>query len=429
MNTPLPEEFVLRLRRDAPLRATNLLKSLDEDPTLSIRWNSWKRPAPDLEPVAWSSHGYYLDHRPVFAADPWWHAGVYYVQEPSSMLLEQALLHLGAILPESAHALDLSAAPGGKTLLLDQCLPDSHYITANEIIPKRASILKENVLRWGSPRIAVTNNAPEHFTPHEETFDLVVVDAPCSGEGMFRKDETARKEWTPESGQQCSTRQSQILDDVWPALKPGGFLLYSTCTFDPAENLDAWSHLNARVLEVPLNRDWGIERIGNAERFGYQCYTDQVRGEGFFFTLLQKPGTLVSSDVRSSTGAPEVPWALKATQTPREVLLNGIRYISKGPQLSEEKGGELRPTTEAVWSRACRVDLPHIELDRDQALSYLHGGDLRIEATDPGMVVLAYRDVPLGMGKQVRGRINNGYPKGYRLRKHPSSLEAGALPW
>lgn len=459
MDTPLPEEFIQRLRRDYPLRADAIASSLNGEPSLSIRWNTHKAPLPTgLSQVPWSKTGFYLHERPTFAADPWWHAGVYYVQEASSMMLEQAVQQIIPDLPESLTALDLSAAPGGKTLLLDQCLPDDSLIVSNEIIPKRAQILRENVLKWGSMKIAVTNNAPSDFTEQEQVFDLILVDAPCSGEGMFRKDDTARSEWTPESGAMCSARQSDILNDIWPTLSAGGYLIYSTCTFDRSENLDAWAHLDAEQVEIELDPSWGVERIEKEGRFGYQCFTDKVKGEGFFFTVLKKTGESMRSEVLvdPALSYPEVPWVngpfdsspdesssrIYVTSTRSNSMsihrfrtkesgldLYPLKVIHDGPIIAERKGHEWRPTTEVVWSEAYNGLLPRIELELPSALDYLHGMDIRKDLAEPGYVVLTYRDVPIGVGKQVKGRINNAYPKPFRLRKHPSTLELTPLPW
>lgn len=430
-----------------PAHAQTLLKALDGNPEHSIRWNSKTNPPLGLDPVPWNKHGFYLRDRPVYAADPLWHAGAYYVQEASSMLLAEVIKQIKAQLTSHMHVLDLSAAPGGKTTLLDQELPIDALIIANEIIPKRAHILRENVLRWGSDRIRVTHNSPTEIGQLGENFQFILVDAPCSGEGMFRKDDMARTEWTPESGDLCSVRQTAILKDIWPALVPGGFLLYSTCTFDYKENLDAWRELNAHVVPLSFPNEWGIERIGNENQFGYQCYPDQVRGEGFFFTLLKKPGDLEDIPEKSALlhQKPEVDWLqqhIRTTAHGNKLFgsnmnlwqylsppLNRLNYVLRETPIAQKKGSEWRPETPLAWSKTIDCDFPEVELSRDQALEYLHGQDVRVEAHKPGYVVLTYRAVRLGFGKQVKGRINNGYQKSFRLRKSPNDLKHLPLPW
>ncbi len=458
MNTPLPGEFIERLRRDYPHRAPELLSSLDEEPTVSIRWNAKKIPNPSkLASIPWSEHGFYLSNRSNFAADPWWHAGVYYVQEPSSRFLEHAVKTIKSELPEYAAVLDLSAAPGGKTLALDQSLPDKAVIIANEIVPKRAQILRENMLRWGSRRIAVTNNTPKSIGTQKDVLDLIIVDAPCSGEGMFRKDETARMEWTPNSGVKCSARQTEILNDIWPALNPGGFLIFSTCPFDAIENLDSWAHLDVAIIPLEMPTNWGIERVEKEGRFGYQWLPDRVRGEGFFLTVLHKRGTSERHELHFDLGPPhvEVPWIVGhdpqpwdhetgyiSTQVYKDrmflslsnwdrthIRMKELNLVLEGIPIAEKKGNEWRPTTFAVWCEEYWPHFPPVDLELEDVLNYLHGGDVRGDFEEPGFVVLRYRGIHLGIGKQLRGRINNGYPKPFRLRKHPSSLEDTIPPW
>lgn len=363
------------------------------------------------------------------------------------MLIAEVIKQIKPLLPIHLTALDLSAAPGGKTTLLDQELPKDALIIANEIIPKRAHILRENVLRWGSDRIRVTNNAPADIGQLGENFQFILVDAPCSGEGMFRKDDIARTEWTPESGELCSARQTDILNDIWPALAPGGFLLYSTCTFDTKENLDSWRELNAQVVPLSFPIGWGLERIGDEAHFGYQCFPDQVRGEGFFFTLLQKPGELEEVPEKSAPlhQNPEVDWLPEHIRTTAHgdklfgsnhnlwqylsPALNTLNYVLREIPIAQKKGSEWRPETPLAWSKTFETDFPQVELSREQALEYLHGQDLRMDAHTPGYVVLTYRAVRLGFGKQVKGRINNGYQKSFRLRKSPNDLKHETLPW
>ena len=196
------------------------------DAAISIRLNRSKCAAtPDYEPVPWATDGYYLHERPSFTFDPLLHAGCYYVQEASSMFVEQAVKqHLS----RARVALDLCAAPGGKSTLLRSLLPDDCVLVSNEVMRPRAQVLAENITKWGHPRCIVSSNYPADFTPLGELFDLILVDAPCSGEGMFRKDEVAVAEWSPENVKICWQRQRDILTDIWPTLQPGGILIYST---------------------------------------------------------------------------------------------------------------------------------------------------------------------------------------------------------
>ena len=282
-----PAEFINGLRESlGTLRADRILAALAGEPEVSVRVNPFKISLEGLrahfgtlagEAVPWApEEGFYLTGRPSFTLDPLFHAGAYYVQEASSMyagfLFEQALVRMDR--RTGLRVLDLCAAPGGKTTQLLSHLDETSLLVANEVVPARATVLAENVARWGCSNVAVTNSDPSAFTSLRAYFDVVVVDAPCSGEGMFRKDERAVAEWSPDNVRLCAARQRRILGDVWPALAPGGFLLYSTCTFNRSEDEDnvAWicSELGAACLEMR------------------HFYPGEDRGEGFFAALIQK---------------------------------------------------------------------------------------------------------------------------------------------
>lgn len=224
--------------------------------------------SPTLRPVAWCPSGSYLSERPSFAHDPLWHAGAYYVQEAASMFIAQAYKVIEStfstddMIGAPLKMLDLCAAPGGKSTLWRSLLPDEALLVANEPIRQRAQILAENLTKWGHPHTFVTQAFPDAFTSLEDTFDIIATDVPCSGEGMFRKDEQAREEWSPAAVISCADRQRDILTSVWPALKEGGFCVYSTCTFNREENEDlvAWAcdTLGAELVEIPTDPAWNI---------------------------------------------------------------------------------------------------------------------------------------------------------------------------
>ncbi len=236
--TVLPEEF---LRRVPP----ELAAALDGTPPVSVRFNPFKvsdRPE-GLRQVPWCRYGYYLDERPQFSLDPAWHAGAYYVQEASSMFVGELAGDIGGL-----RVLDLCAAPGGKTTLLSTLTGLDGLVVANEPIRARAQVLADNVARWGLGNVVVTNNDPSHFAGFRDWFDVVLVDAPCSGEGMFRRNPESRGEWSEANVVLCARRQRRILGDILAVLKPGGRLIYSTCTFNRAENEE--------------NVEWLIDELG-----------------------------------------------------------------------------------------------------------------------------------------------------------------------
>jgi 16S rRNA C967 or C1407 C5-methylase (RsmB/RsmF family) len=232
----LPKSFVERMQGQLGQAYTRFEQALQEPAPVSIRLNRRKLPiTPLLNPVPWTDSGHYLPERPLFTLDPRLHAGAYYVQEASSMFLEQALRQT-VELSQPLQVLDLCGAPGGKSTHIASLLTEDSLLVANEVIRSRASILAENVTKWGSGNVLVTSNDPRDFGRLPAFFDVMVVDAPCSGEGMFRKDVQAIQEWSEENVKLCAQRQQRILLDVWEALKPGGTFIYSTCTWNEAEN-------------------------------------------------------------------------------------------------------------------------------------------------------------------------------------------------
>ena len=286
-----PADFINVLHESAgPQRAERVLVALAAEPEVSVRVNPFKLTLAALrehfgpiagDPVAWApEEGFYLRERPTFTLDPLFHAGAYYVQEASSMyvgvLFDRAVTQLGRT--SGLRVLDLCAAPGGKSTQLLSRLDDTSFLVANEVVPARATVLAENIARWGCSNVAVTNSDPSAFTALRGYFDLAVVDAPCSGEGMFRKDERAVAEWSPDNVRLCAARQRRILGDVWPAVAPGGFLIYSTCTFNRMEDEE--------------NVAWICEELGGTCLEMRHFWPGEDRGEGFFASLIRKEDRL-----------------------------------------------------------------------------------------------------------------------------------------
>lgn len=281
-----PAQFVNDLReRLGTVLSEKILSALEEEPPVSVRVNPFKMPVEELrrhfgaiagDPVEWApGEGFYLNGRPSFTLDPLFHAGAYYVQEASSMyvgvLFDQALAACGG---GEVRVLDLCAAPGGKTTQLLSHMDDTSILVANEVVPSRATVLAENVARWGRSNVAVTSSDPSAFSGIRGFFDIAVVDAPCSGEGMFRKDSRAVAEWSPDTVRLCAARQRRILADMWPSLASGGFLIYSTCTFNPLENED--------------NVNWICQELGGGLMEMRHFYPGIDKGEGFFASLIRK---------------------------------------------------------------------------------------------------------------------------------------------
>ena len=382
----LPEDFVRMMHEqyDADT-ADSLCHALcDTEPEVSIRLNPRKGKTLsienlDVEACPWCPDAYYLHERPAFTFDPLLHAGAYYVQEASSMYVSQLLRHHFPVSGPSA-ALDLCAAPGGKSTLLASLLPQGSILVSNEPMPKRAQVLAENMQKWTRTaegeypvRSVVTQNYPTDFVEFTDSFDLLLTDVPCSGEGMFRKDEVAVQDWSLENVDLCWRRQREILQGIWHVLKPGGLLIYSTCTFNHFEDED--------------NVRWICENLGGMLLEERHFLPGRDRGEGFYCAAIQS--------------------------VPRDEE----QLPSLGVSSDELKSLEAKLRTLHVLPQAFSVepDMPRIELTYSQALSYLRREAVRVPAPR-GMVLLCYKGYVLGPGKCVGSRINNLYPEQWRIR-------------
>ena len=467
----LPPSFVENIR--ALLGEEECVRLCDAltqtEPPVSIRLNPLKRggalsvlPA-SPEKISWATDAFYLDERPAFTFDPLLHAGCYYVQEASSMFLEQALRQC---LTEGrpVTALDLCAAPGGKSTLLRSLLPAGSLLVANEVVRSRAQVLAENLTKWGHPDVVVTNSDPADFTPMADCFDLILTDVPCSGEGMFRKDEGAVNEWSPENVENCWKRQRRILSDIWPCLKPGGLLIYGTCTYNIKEDEEnvRWmrDERGAEVLSVDIPDEWGV--TGNllaGESFPvYRFFPHRTRGEGFFLAILRKPveedapsrlsfvkakerrgkskdkaqplfgkarlaeigGWLKEADAYTLLPDGTAVSAFPTVWLPvLEELKKKVRVMQAGVALAEIKGKDCVPLHALAMSVLLRADaFPRQEVDEQQAIAYLRKEAIALpDAAPRGVVLLTYRDVPLGFVKNIGSRANNLYPQEWRIRK------------
>lgn len=399
----LPEDFLNLMRQQLPAdELPAFLMALERDPVCSIRLNE-RKPAdvfPDAESVPWCPNGRYLAERPLFTLDPLLHAGCYYVQEASSMYVSHLLRTYIKSDSEPLVCLDLCAAPGGKSTLLLSDLPQGSLLIANEPIRTRANILRENIIKWGHPNAIVTSNYAEDFRPLGACFDLILCDAPCSGEGMFRKDSGSIAEWSMKNVEQCQQRQRQILSDIWDNLRDGGLLIYSTCTYNRHEDEDnvQWiaETLGATILPLNDKPEWGI-------RNGH-FYPHLTRGEGFFISILRKDG----EGSRRAIDKKKLNKALT-------ILLDGIE-----PGRVVDKRGTVEPShSEAMAYTTDRQRWQNVELTRDDALSYLRGEALYLFAPglQPGYVLLTYENHPLGFCKNIGSRANNLYPTEWRIKK------------
>lgn len=458
MMTPLPADFVVRLRAQYPLpEAEALLAALDGTAAVtSVRRNPLKAVpcvADGGVPVPWCSAGRVLAERPSFTRDPLFHAGAYYVQEAASMFVAAAY---AAIVADAGAAptrlLDLCAAPGGKSTLWRALLPDGALLVANEPVRVRAQILAENLTKWGHPDVVTTSGYGADFAALRDFFDVIATDVPCSGEGMFRKDETARSEWSAAAVQACADRQWDIVSSVWPALRPGGYLVYSTCTFNREENEDMAARiardLGADVLPIAIDPAWGVltDPAGSGLPV-YHFLPSRTVGEGFCLTLLRKHGSAPAASPRrqkgrgrdaKATGASLVaPWLTESGRyrlfapaeshvaAVSETLYDAVQRVrdvvptlTSGVLLAELKGKKAVPQHALAMSVACRADtFARVPVDEATALGYLHREAVVLPPSAPrGYVVLTYGGLPLGFVNNLGARANNMYPPEWRIR-------------
>ncbi len=423
-------------------------ETLATAPPVSIRLNPDKRAyeVSGLSKVPWHPHGYYLPERPVFTLDPVFHAGGYYVQEASSMILHEILSQLVPA-QRPLRILDLCAAPGGKSTLLASWMPPGSLLLANEVIRSRVNPLQENLERWGHPGTFTSSYDPESFAKLNGFFDIVLVDAPCSGEGLFRKDPEAVREWSPEHVELCSARQRRILAAAVKLVAPGGTLLYSTCTYNEAENEQnaTWLAETQKLdhLEVALPAEWGVV----SRNPGYQCYPHRLRGEGFYFAAFRqsrglpfrgKTGRYMSklSDLKKREEAALADWVRNAEQlfflqrpdgtvlfAPNE-LWNDLMLLDTAlpqgvwlRQAGEFKGKDFIPAHSLAMSTVVSPDLAAAELDREMSLRFLKKENIELPNDAPkGWLLAQHLGLNLGWMKNLGNRVNNYLPKDWRIR-------------
>ena len=389
----LPEEFITYTRElfgEAVWQ--QYLHSFDEPTPVSVRLNPFKPLSPLTsyllplaDPVPHCKDAYYLRERPNFTLDPLLHAGAYYVQEASSMYLDKIIREeLSTINYQLSTVLDLCAAPGGKSTLLRAALPEDVKLFSNEPDRKRANILVENMQKQGHPNVVVTNNYASDYKKSGLLFDLILTDVPCSGEGMFRKDPATIKEWSVQNVMKCQQLQRSIISDIWDCLRPGGILIYSTCTFN--------RHEDEENIEW-IKDNFEAEEILPAKRF----IPGVDRGEGLFMAVLRK----MSTDVTIS-----------------RQNMQALRILSPVNSQLSPVTCQLSINHASALSIATPKDAyPRVELSREDALKYLHRESLILpEETPRGYVIVTYQDLPLGFVKNIGTRANNLYPKEWKIR-------------
>lgn len=412
--------------------------------------------------IPWCAKGYYVSPRPSFTLDPLFHAGAYYVQEASSMFLEQALKQ-HAPLDQPLRALDLCAAPGGKSTLIQSLLSPESLLMSNEVIKSRASILEENLTKWGATNTIVTNNDPRDIARLQAFFDLIVVDAPCSGSGLFRRDPAAIEEWSENAVRLCSQRQQRILADILPALKEGGLLVYSTCSYSRQEDEDILDWLageqGLETLSLQMDPDWGIQEVMSPaqQAYGYRFWPHLLKGEGFFIACFRKSASDESATRMGKTAKLEKASkaevvALQSWLKPNlmgsfiklgealtyipEGMERDLMYVSSvnlymrkaGVMVGKWTGRDVLPDHALALSPILSGDHVGVSLNREQALQYLRREEVILDpmpelSNHPfkGWSLVQYEGMPLGWIKLLSNRINNYYPKEWRILKKAGS--------
>ena len=465
----LPSDFISYPRQ---LMGDELYSRLEEgldsqQSPVSIRLNPFKAQSLDVaaglcdSSVPWcSATGRYLNERPNFTFDPLLHAGVYYVQEAASMFVDHIVR---TFIKEPVRMLDLCAAPGGKSTALRAALPEGSLLFSNEPMRTRAQILSENLQKFGHEDVIVTNNYPRDYRKAGIMFDAILADVPCSGEGMFRKDEGARAEWSLQNVDNCWQLQREIVSDIWKCLQPGGLLIYSTCTFNAHEDEEnvEWiaSELGADIIELPVEESWNITPavVGNAPVCRF--LPGISRSEGLFVVVLRKHGENETTALNASAGnskpkkdrknqrkqtaqggKQQSADTMQALRTPDnftarrngdaivaipkrwaetyDAAASTLKIMHAGVTLGTEKGRDIIPDQSLAMSRQLNIDAyPQVELGYAEAINFLRKEAITLpEGTPRGFVVVTYKGFPLGMEKNIGNRANNLYPTEWRIK-------------
>lgn len=488
--TPLPEAFAAQMSQlmgdDVWLR---YVKSMTQPPTTSIRLNPLKAKVGgandgineeergktagtvtgvagidlrEADAVAWCRGGYYLPSRPVFTADPLLHAGVYYVQEASSMFLDTVLRQYAADVGDIA-LLDLCAAPGGKSTLARDALTPGSLVISNEPVRQRAAVLSENMQKWGHAGVIVTCNHAADFSRAGMMFDVVMADVPCSGEGMFRKETAAARMWSPRTVEQCRRLQRSILRDVWPCLRPGGLMIYSTCTLNTREDEDnvmfITRELGADTLPVDIDGAWGImgSLSNDCHEHVYRFIPGTARGEGLFMAVMRKHGDRGRRDAsrqdvfrqdafrhdgsrrRIQPSATAVSRWLADSGRGMTITLTGdtltamparwqptldtarqrLHVVNAGITVGAVKGSDIVPAHSLAMSADINAAaFSTADIGYDEAMAYLRRQCICLPPSTPrGYVLVRFGGHPLGFVKNIGARANNMYPQAWRILK------------
>lgn len=442
----LPQQLLNSLSKLEHFNAEAFVEAhREENKITSIRLNPFKKTTLDFEindNVGWSDDGYYINERPSFTYDPLFHAGCYYVQEAGSMFIELALKQT-VDLTKPIKVLDACAAPGGKSTLINSLINNESLLIANEFIKSRADILVENLSKWGTCNTVVTNNDTERFAELGAFFDAIVIDAPCSGSGLFRKQADAVDHWSEENVIACGVRQKKILADLVPALKENGVLVYSTCSYslEEDEQIVEWliGEFGLEYIPLTIKKEWGIVETSH----GYRFYPHLTKSEGFFCAVLRKTKAEQNAFVSKKRASLDITKADFATLAPflelndnhiikkneRFHVLNSAAlnfliayekqfYFKKaGAVMGEIKGKDMVPNHELALINLLNKNIAVLELDREQAIKFLKKENFEHSSEAKGLVLVTYNTKGLGWAKVLPNRVNNYFPNELRILK------------
>ena len=440
----VPQTFRERMRAQLGDEADDFFRSLEETSPVSIRMHPLKGQYDEelTDRVPWCEEGYYLDKRPFFHMDPHWHSGAYYVQEASSMILDHVIRSL-SLQQKPRVWVDLCAAPGGKTGILAKFMEKGDVMIANEVVPQRRSVLYENLVKGGYPNIFITGESAESF--NAPLADIMLIDAPCAGEGMMRKEPEAIHQWSPSLVKDCSLMQKKIVFDAIHAIKPGGYLIYSTCSYSHSENIDNVSAFaetaNLSIVEIPFPDHWNIKEITSPNAVGYQLYPHRVKGEGLFISVLVNE----KEETRPRSGKvmnhfENLPnewdgrihlsgeWKLRKKKVGNELIhidavdtANEVLRHFPRAQLTNDagvqKGKDFIPSHFLAMSGIQHEDYQKLNLEKNISLDYLEREVRSLPMKEaPGWYLATYHSTVLGWVKNSQNGWKNHYPIQWRLR-------------
>lgn len=451
----IPKQLLEHLSQFSFFNETSFVEAHNKVTPTSVRINTHK-PTTIFEHnniVPWCNTGFYLENRPQFIHDALWHAGAYYVQEASSMFLQEALLqHVD--FSKELRVLDLCAAPGGKSTLVGNLLNAKSLLISNEVIQTRVNILAENITKWGLSNTWVSNSDPKYFSKLKNYFDVILIDAPCSGSGLFRKDEEAIKHWSPQSVEHCGLRQKRIIADALPALKNDGILIYMTCSYSSNENeeivdfiLDENNHLQTLQIKDVVQHNIVETNSTIKKGFGYRFMPNKLQGEGFFLSAFKNTNTqILSTEKAHKRNKPETNKKLSLAKTSvvenfinapnhmylqesdniyaihnahlndLELLKSTIKIVRKGTYVGSKMGETIIPSHDLALSVYCTYNNKH-EVDNKTAIAYMQKNEITLDNCTKGWVLLCVQNLGIGWAKNLGNRINNYFPKNMRVRK------------